>query len=108
MAIPDGPERRKARAAVHKNNCVVKYRADDERAIQAVRDGKLFFSSALGYNDPYDTLMYIDYVQLSDYIGGILWHSLLKYGEHQRDKIAYNYLASAFFDRIFILLSLIP
>ena len=65
-----------------------------------MRDGKLFFSSALGYNDPYDTLMYIDYDRLSDYIAGILWHSLPKYGEHQLDKTAYNYLASAFFDRL--------
>lgn len=98
LAIPDGPERRKARAAVHKNNCVVKYRAPDKRNIQAVSDGKLFFSSAEGYNDPYDTLMYVDYKRLSDSIGGILWNSLPTYGISQPDKTACNYLSSVFYD----------
>lgn len=98
LEIPDGPDRRKARAAIHKKNCVVKYRAADKRSIEALRQGKLFFSSALGYNDPYDTLMYINYHGLNDSIGGNLWHFLPTYGEQQPDKTAFNYLYSELYN----------
>lgn len=98
LEIPDGPDRRIARAAIYKNNCVVKYRAADERSIEALKQGKLFFSSAMGYNDPYDTLMYINYNGLSDSIGGNLWHFLPSYGEQLPDKTSINYLYSKIYD----------
>ena len=100
LEISDGPDRRKARAAIHKNNCVVKYRTVDKRSIETLREGKLFFSSALGYNDPYDTLMYINYQRLTDSIGGTLGHFLPTYGERQPDKTAINYQASKFYDEL--------
>ena len=68
LEIPDGPIRREARAALYEKNCVVKYRRPNDNSISALKDGKLFFSTALGYNDPHDTLMYVNYQQLNSTI----------------------------------------
>lgn len=66
-------EYRQNHAAILRNNCLTKFRgweSDDPksknrmRAISAIRDGKLFFSTALGYNDPYDTLLYVNTTEL--------------------------------------------
>lgn len=96
--IPNEPERRKARAAVYKNRCVVKYRVADERAIETLREGKLFFSSALGYNDPYDTQMYINFPRLKASIGAKFSHFMPAYGEQLPDKTAFNYLMSVIYN----------
>lgn len=61
-------EKRKIRAAAIKNNCLTRYRRFDERTIDALKRDRLYFSTALGYNDPYDTLMYVDYNKLFNYI----------------------------------------
>ncbi len=98
LQIQDGPERRKARAALHKNNCVTKYRAPDDRSIRSLSEGKLFFSTALGYNDPHDTLMYVSFPNLFGSIQGTLSHYMPTYGEKQRDKTAYNYLSSVLYE----------
>lgn len=61
-------EKRKIRAAAIKNNCLTRYRRFDENVIDALKQDRLYFSTALGYNDPYDTLMYVDYDKLFAYI----------------------------------------
>lgn len=59
-------EYRRYRAGIVINNCVTKFRTwatnDDakKRVLEAIKNGKLYFSTALGYNDPYDTLMYYE------------------------------------------------
>ena len=67
-------DRRKVYAAILKNNCVIRYRSLNHRqkVISAIRKGRLYFSTALGYNDLYDTLMYIDYDVLLGYIDGCI------------------------------------
>lgn len=97
LEIPDGPIRRKARAALYEKNCVVKYRRPNDNSISALKDGKLFFSTALGYNDPHDTLMYVNYQQLNSAIMGSVSQVFPTYGEKQPDKNAYNYISSVLF-----------
>ena len=63
-------ERQKLKAAIDVINCVARYRgwSDSEhksKVLEALTNDKLFFSTALGYNDPYDTLIYIDWDRLS-------------------------------------------
>ena len=73
----DDSMRRKLQAKILTNNCLVKFRGWDgenpntksrERVIKSIKRGQLFFSTALGYNDPYDTLMYIDKEGLLNFI----------------------------------------
>lgn len=50
-------------------NCLTRFRGwnkEDGRnnIFDALKTEKLYFSTALGYNDPYDTLMYVDYEKL--------------------------------------------
>lgn len=72
-------EQRCIRAWYIKSNCVVRFRSLDERqrtkTLNALRQNRLYFSTALGYNDPYDTLMYVNYDSLFRNI-----YSALKYG----------------------------
>ena len=67
-------ERRRSQATIITNNCLAKFRGwdghDEKRArvIESIRNERLYFSTALGYNDPYDTLMYIDKAGLLEFI----------------------------------------
>ncbi len=63
-------ERRKIVATVLRTNCVTRFRplTDAEKILTAIEEDKLYFSAALGYNDLYDTLMYVDYTDLFGYI----------------------------------------
>ena len=54
-------ERRRFQAAIITNNCLAKFRGWDdndkkESVIESIRNGRLYFSTALGYNDPYELL----------------------------------------------------
>lgn len=40
--------------------CLFRYRKADEKNIEALEEGKLFFSTPQYFNDPYDGLMYVD------------------------------------------------
>ena len=78
LQITNGPNYRECRAFIINSNCVARYRnlskegnkKEDEQVINAIEEDKLYFSTALGYNDPYDTLMFIDkksfYSRVSD------------------------------------------
>ena len=57
------------------DNCLTRFRGwqtdnDREKVLNALKTGKLYFSTALGYNDPYDTLMYVNYEKLISKIIG--------------------------------------
>lgn len=58
-------EQRFIRAWYIKTNCVARFRSLDEKqrdkTLNALKLNRLYFSTALGYNDPYDTLMYVNY-----------------------------------------------
>ena len=58
-------EYRKAAAGALKLSCVARFRSLNTYAhletLLSQIFGKLYFSSARGFNDPYDTLMYVDY-----------------------------------------------
>lgn len=85
-------ERRRFQAAIITNNCLAKFRGWDdndkkrERVIESIRNGRLYFSTALGYNDPYDTLMYIDKVGLLKFIEQTLAVQMPAYIESQKIK----------------------
>ena len=63
--------KRKMKAFIISRNCVARYRGlleNQDRVFKALEQDKLYFSTALGYNDPYDTLMYVNYDELVDFI----------------------------------------
>lgn len=99
---PDDPMRRKLQAKILTNNCLVKFRGWDgenpnaknrKRVIESIKRGQLFFSTALGYNDPYDTLMYIDKEGLLNFIERALAVQMPAYIESQKTK---NFCAGCF------------
>ena len=84
-------ERRRFQAAIITNNCLAKFRGWDdndkkESVIESIRNGRLYFSTALGYNDPYDTLMYIDKAGLLKFIEQTLAVRMPAYIESQKIK----------------------
>lgn len=85
-------ERRRFQATIITNNCLAKFRGWDdndekrERVIESIRNGRLYFSTALGYNDPYDTLMYIDKAGLLKFIEQTLAVQTPAYIESQKMK----------------------
>ena len=98
----DDSMRRKLQAKILTNNCLVKFRGWDgenpntksrERVIKSIKGGQLFFSTALGYNDPYDTLMYIDKEGLLNFIERALAVQMPAYIESQKTK---NFCAGCF------------
>lgn len=58
---------------------------DCNKVLDALRTEKLYFSTALGYNDPYDTLMYVDYEKLFWRITSS-WSDMDQYIERLREK----------------------
>ncbi|MCI8992810.1 MAG: DUF2971 domain-containing protein [Eubacterium sp.] len=55
-------------------NTFFRYRAFNERSLEAFRNDKLFFSTPKHFNDPFDTLAYIDTGKLFSSIGSDLNH----------------------------------
>ena len=71
-------EYRQYRDAIIRNNCLTKFRGWDkgqigeksrERVLDSIINEKIFFSTALGYNDPYDTLLYVNKRSLLKFVG---------------------------------------
>lgn len=98
----DDSMRRKLQAKILTNNCLVKFRGWDgenpnaknrKRVIESIKRGQLFFSTALGYNDPYDTLMYIDKEGLLNFIERALAVQMPAYIESQKTR---NFCAGCF------------
>ena len=50
---------------------------DKCKLIEALNDDKLYFSTALGYNDPYDTLMYVNSESVLEHIK-FMWETDMK------------------------------
>jgi len=78
-------ERRALRATVNETNCLSRFRGwktdeDKEKVLDALRNNRLYFSTARGYNDPYDTLMYVNQEK---FIHNIMdsWQGMEKYVE---------------------------
>lgn len=46
-----------------------RYRKFSDEALNAITDGKLYFSSPKNYNDPFDSTHYIDYINLLSTVG---------------------------------------
>ena len=46
-----------------------RYRKFIDEALNAITDGKLYFSSPKNYNDPFDSTHYIDYINLLSTVG---------------------------------------
>ena len=45
----------------HLDSCVFRYRSFNEDTISALQDDRLYFSSPINFNDPYDCLPFVDY-----------------------------------------------
>lgn len=45
----------------HLDSCLFRYRSYNENTIKALQDDRLFFSSPINFNDPYDCLPFVDY-----------------------------------------------
>ena len=81
-------EYRQYRAAIIRNNCLTKFRGWDkgqigeksrERVLDSIINEKIFFSTALGYNDPYDTLLYVNKRSLLKFVGESLDREMSTY-----------------------------
>lgn len=76
------------RAAIIRNNCLTKFRGWDkgqigeksrEKVLDSIINEKIFFSTALGYNDPYDTLLYVNKRSLLKFVGESLDREMSTY-----------------------------
>lgn len=82
-------EKRQVLAGIYIINCVVRYRSLDgikkQQVFEAIQKKKLFFSTAVGYNDPFDSLGFIDLSQIENNIKRSLYggmeHFLENYDE---------------------------
>lgn len=84
--------KRKVQAAIVNQNCLTRYRGlahNKDKVIEAFREDKLYFSTALGFNDPYDTLMYVDYDRLTDHIRLCWRENMPQYVESIKKKNQY-------------------
>lgn len=95
-------EYRKAAAGALKLSCVARFRSLNTYAhletLLSQIFGKLYFSSARGFNDPYDTLMYVDYPKALGAVGRLIKRDFpsyledLKASNPLKHKIAVEYL----------------
>jgi hypothetical protein len=58
---------------IKNNDCLFRYRAYDDNTINALENGKIFFSKPKYFNDPYDNLIYVNSEKVvQEIIGSIL------------------------------------
>lgn len=78
-------DKRKVKVFILKNNCLARYRDLSDNTFSALEQDRLYFSTALGYNDPYDTLMYVNRKKLFAYIVSCLNSGMDEYAQKLKD-----------------------
>ena len=98
--IQNGEKRKQARFGFLCNNCVVKYKKANDDTIKALEERQLYVSTALGYNDPYDSLMYINIPILKASIASQIDYYMPSYLDDMPDKTAPLYrIANALYNQ---------
>lgn len=95
-AAKDDSDRRRIRATIMRLNCLARFRSmnsekETSKLMECLKNGKLFFSTSGGYNDPYDTLMYIDKEALCENVARTIVSSMPEYLESTKHEAPLKY-----------------
>lgn len=72
------------------DNCIFRYRSVTENNMDALRSGRLYFSTPDNFNDPYDNLMYANLGQICSDICGNLEYRMDGYLEEAKQHFPYE------------------
>lgn len=93
----DDADKRRIRSVIMRMNCLARFRSmssaeKEANLIDSLENGKLFFSTSGRYNDPYDTLMYVDKKALCESVASTIVSSMPDYLERIKKENPLKYM----------------